>query len=81
VLVTTETLFFQITDEQLANAATTFPHNSPKTKEAYYYRSVFESKFGSRLCQLIPYQWLPKWIDCQDPSARALAHYQNDEDD
>uniref|UniRef100_A0A6F9D6E7 Asparagine synthetase [glutamine-hydrolyzing] n=1 Tax=Phallusia mammillata TaxID=59560 RepID=A0A6F9D6E7_9ASCI len=70
----------KVTDEQMENAAQTFPHNTPRSKEAYYYRSVFENRFGSKLAKLIPYQWMPKWIECDDPSARVLSHYKNDEE-
>ena len=32
------------------------------------------------MSKLIPYIWMPKWMDdCSDPSARVLAHYENDE--
>ena len=46
----------------------------PHTKEAYYYRLVFEELFP-RQHSLIPYYWLPKWSDVTEPSARVLAHY------
>lgn len=28
---------------------------------------------------LIPYIWMPKWIDATDPSARTLKHYKDSE--
>ena len=34
-----------VTDEEFANAATTFPLNPPQSKEEYYYRKLFEDKF------------------------------------
>merc|ERR1712054_8776 len=37
----------QITDEQLSQAQWRFPEKTPKTKEAYFYRDIFESHFGS----------------------------------
>eukprot|EP00656_Telonema_subtile_P014658 TRINITY_DN17556_c0_g1_i1.p1 TRINITY_DN17556_c0_g1~~TRINITY_DN17556_c0_g1_i1.p1 ORF type:complete len:481 (-),score=156.52 TRINITY_DN17556_c0_g1_i1:91-1533(-) len=34
-----------ITDAQMASAAKRFPHNTPGTKEGYWYREIFESHF------------------------------------
>jgi len=34
-----------VSDLMLKNASFRFPENTPQTKEAYYYRSVFESHF------------------------------------
>ena len=34
-----------VTDQQLESASKVFPHQTPLTKEAYYYRTIFESKF------------------------------------
>uniref|UniRef100_H2YGT0 Asparagine synthetase [glutamine-hydrolyzing] n=1 Tax=Ciona savignyi TaxID=51511 RepID=H2YGT0_CIOSA len=68
-----------ISDEELDKARENYPFHTPRTKEALFYRRTFESKFGSKLSKLIPYQWLPRWTGSDDPSARVLAHYQNDE--
>jgi asparagine synthase (glutamine-hydrolysing) len=35
----------RVSDKQLAHAAQRFPVNPPKTKEAYYFRQLFESHF------------------------------------
>uniref|UniRef100_H2YGS9 Asparagine synthetase [glutamine-hydrolyzing] n=1 Tax=Ciona savignyi TaxID=51511 RepID=H2YGS9_CIOSA len=69
-----------ISDEELDKARENYPFHTPRTKEALFYRRTFESKFGSKLSKLIPYQWLPRWTGSDDPSARVLAHYQNDEE-
>merc|ERR1711935_1077082 len=37
----------EITDAQLEQAKHRFPHFAPATKEAYYYRQIFESHFPS----------------------------------
>ncbi len=37
----------RVTDAELAAAAERFPNNPPATKEAYWYRSIFESHFGT----------------------------------
>lgn len=69
-------LFFQsqIDESMLAQANKTFTGVIPKSKEAYYYRQVFEDLFPG--CgHLIPYYWMPKWSDTDDPSARTLNHY------
>jgi asparagine synthase (glutamine-hydrolysing) len=43
----------KVSDAELAAAAFRFPHNTPATKEAFYFRSVFENHFpqpSARLC-------------------------------
>ncbi|PBQ27331.1 asparagine synthase B [Shewanella algae] len=35
----------QVEDKELANARFRFPHNTPETKEAYFYRCFFEEHF------------------------------------
>jgi len=52
--------------------AAQFKHLTPKTAEAYYYRSIFNQYYGSaETC--IPYFWMPRWVKATDPSARTLA--------
>ena len=63
-------------DEELRQAPLYFPHNTPRTKEAYYYRTIFEKYYMGR-AQWIPYFWMPKWSDTKDPSARTLGHYKH----
>jgi len=47
---------------------------TPMTKEAYYYRQIFEELYPG--CDhLIPYYWMPKWVDAIDSSQRVLPHY------
>jgi len=44
----------------------------PQTAEAYYYRKVFNEKYG-HVSHLVPYFWMPKWSpETTDPSARTL---------
>jgi len=64
----------QICDKELKEASILFPHNTPKTKEALYYRRLFEKYYPGR-AEWIPYFWMPKWIASGDPSARTLKHY------
>ena len=51
-----------------------YTHNPPKTKEALYYRQVFESFYVYD--KILDHMWLPKWSGEQkDPSARLLTHF------
>ena len=50
-----------------------FPHNTPTTEEAYWYRTLFVEYYGDHRATVIPHMWLPKWVEGgQDPSARTL---------
>ena len=54
-----------------------YTHNSPKTDEARWYRSVYESAYGSAAANLIPHMWMPQWSpETTDPSARTLGLYE-----
>jgi len=67
-----------ISDEEFELKKHRFVHDTPKIKEAYFYRKVFESFYGT-FDSSTPYQWLPKWCgDVSDPSARVLEIYQAD---
>lgn len=63
-----------VSDEALANAATRFTHDPPKSKEAYFYRDLFEGIYG--LYEAVQglrasiQRWVPKWSDTEDPSGR-----------
>ena len=63
-------------DEELANAPTNYPHNTPKTAEALLYRRLFEEQYGKKSVNVIPYMWMPRWSpETTDPSARTLSLY------
>lgn len=49
-------------------------HNNPVTAEQMYYRSVFESCYPG-MANVVPYYWMPKYVDASDASARTLAEY------
>ena len=49
-------------------------HLLPKTKEQYYYRKIFEEAYPGQ-GSIIPYFWMPKYIDATDASARTLPIY------
>jgi asparagine synthase (glutamine-hydrolysing) len=61
----------QITDEEMEQAATFFPHNTPSTKEAMYMRKIFHKHFPSDAAAKSVLKWIPKWQKNEDPSGRA----------
>ena len=69
----------QVTEEQLERAEETYPYNTPLTKEAYFYRSIFHKHFPQVAAAQTVRKWIPKWQENQDPSGRAnAAHVQAD---
>lgn len=46
----------RVSDEEMAKAAETFPHETPQSKEEYYYRRVFNSHYGYK-CDKVPTPW------------------------
>lgn len=69
----------QVTDEELANAATVYPYCTPTTKEAYLYRKIFCERVGAHRQDVLPGYWQPKWnangklVEAyMDPSALVL---------
>ena len=67
-----------ITDEEFHKEAPKIRYNTPQTKEAYYYRKLFQ-KYYKNHDNLVPYMWLPKWCgEVTDPSARVLTIYKAD---
>ncbi len=63
----------KVTDEQLGSAAELFPYNTPSTKEAYYYRTIFHKYYPQVSAAQTVRKWIPKWQENQDPSGRANA--------
>jgi len=55
-----------------------YDYNQPMTKEQLYYRKIF-NKYYTKSCEkLIPYFWMPKFIEgVSDASARTLQVYQS----
>jgi asparagine synthase (glutamine-hydrolysing) len=69
----------QVTDDQLTGAGVEFPYNSPTSKEAYFYRSIFNKYYPQVSAAQTVRKWIPKWQENQDPSGRAnAAHLQAD---
>ena len=49
-------------------------HNRPSTKEQIYYRTLFDEFYPD--CEnVVPYFWMPKWVESNDASARTLSIY------
>ena len=42
--------------------------------EKYYYKKLFDS-FYPNCSSILPYFWMPKYTNAQDPSARTLTFY------
>lgn len=65
----------EVSDAMLKIAAKKFHHNPPKTKEACFYRNIFEDLFGKYGSAqglregVVP--WVPLWSESEDPSGRA----------
>lgn len=81
----------QITDAQMKNAGFRFAFNTPTTKEAYFYREIFDSLFpGEAAAACVPggpsiacstptaIAWDKSFSNNADPSGRAIAGVHND---
>ena len=71
-----ERSWYQVINEMLSNVnIPDLNYNKaylrPKTKEQLYYRYLFETNYPGRE-NVIPYFWMPKWSNTDDPSARTL---------
>ena len=69
----------QVSDADFAKAAEFYPYNTPATKEAFFYRTLFHKHFPQVAAAQTVRKWIPKWQENQDPSGRAnAAHVQSD---
>jgi asparagine synthase (glutamine-hydrolysing) len=79
-----------VSDRDFAVSARRFPINTPATKEAYFYRRIFEQHFSSDACaHTVPggksiacsspaaIAWDAAFADAVDPSGRAIAGVHN----
>ena len=76
----TERSWFEIVQEHVAREYGDVPlgpvdHVPPKTAEARLYRRWFQEDIGERFAHVIPYYWMPRWVEATDPSARTLSLY------
>jgi asparagine synthase (glutamine-hydrolysing) len=81
----------EISDEQLKNAKFKFPFQPPKSKEEFYYRSIFAEHFPSQAAaQTVPslpsvacssevaLEWDESFKNLNDPSGRAVSNVHSD---
>jgi asparagine synthase (glutamine-hydrolysing) len=74
-----------VSDAEMKHAANRFPDNTPRTKEAFWYRTIFETHFPQRAAmETIPggpsvacstaaaALWDAAWAGKEDPSGRAV---------
>ncbi|MEI6877312.1 MAG: asparagine synthase-related protein, partial [Spirochaetota bacterium] len=75
----------EVSDSDLANAKHKFPVKTPNTKEAFWYRSIFQEHFPNpSAAELVPdgpsiacssptaIKWDAAWASMADPSGRAV---------
>jgi asparagine synthase (glutamine-hydrolysing) len=55
-------------------------HNEPKTLEQQYYRKIFESHY-TNMANVVPYFWMPRFVEATDASARTLDLYNTQDQD
>ncbi|CAO3670445.1 unnamed protein product [Umbelopsis vinacea] len=62
-----------VTDEQLSKAGEKWKKDTPTNKEAYMYRTIFDSWFPQEACTASVVRWIPRadWGCSEDPSGRA----------
>ncbi len=63
----------QVSDTDFELAKELFPYNTPTTKEAFFYRSIFHKFYPQTSAAETVRKWIPKWQQNQDPSGRANA--------
>lgn len=69
----------QVLDADFETAAKLYPYNTPTTKEAFFYRSIFHKYYPQNSAAETVRKWIPKWQENQDPSGRAnSAHVKAD---
>lgn len=67
-----------ISDEEFTIESQKYNINiRPKTKEALYYRRIYDLYYGN-ISELIPKYWMPQWTQTDDPSATVLACHSGD---
>jgi len=62
------------TSEAISTAAMDISTNPPKTAEQWNYRKIFERLYPG-FANVVPYFWMPKYVEAKDASARTLAIY------
>jgi len=74
---------YEIIQEHISNMgnlpifyAIHYDHNNPDTKEKQYYRYLYETYYSGTE-KVVPYFWMPKWVNATDASARTLDIYED----
>ncbi|KAJ4357689.1 asparagine synthetase [Didymosphaeria variabile] len=62
----------KVTDEMMKNPKPEWGSDVPDSKEAYWYRTMFDEHFPS-YCASTVMRWTPTWSTQTDPSGRAIA--------
>jgi len=65
----------KVSEAEMSGAALVFPHNTPHSKEAYYYRRLFVRHFSGTPAAHTVMKWIPTWQENKDPSGRASSHH------
>eukprot|EP01111_Echinosteliopsis_oligospora_P011012 TRINITY_DN3531_c0_g1_i2.p1 TRINITY_DN3531_c0_g1~~TRINITY_DN3531_c0_g1_i2.p1 ORF type:complete len:555 (+),score=168.61 TRINITY_DN3531_c0_g1_i2:79-1743(+) len=61
----------EVDDASFALRSETFPYDTPDTKEAYFYRKIFETMYADKSTRESVSHWVPTWGASKDPSGRA----------
>ncbi|KAL4906450.1 hypothetical protein BDW74DRAFT_150390 [Aspergillus multicolor] len=61
-----------VTDEMMKNPKPEWGDDIPDTKEAYWYRMMFDEHFPPSCASTVE-RWVPTWSKQSDPSGRAIA--------
>jgi asparagine synthase (glutamine-hydrolysing) len=60
----------QVSDKDWEAREQRFPYNTPQTREAFWYRSLFEEMFPQESAIKTVHAWIPTWSASTDPSGR-----------
>jgi asparagine synthase (glutamine-hydrolysing) len=63
-----------ILSDAISTAAMDISVNPPKTEEQWNYRKIFERLYPG-FANVVPYFWMPRYVEAKDASARTLAIY------
>ncbi|KAL1994344.1 hypothetical protein VTN49DRAFT_3013 [Thermomyces lanuginosus] len=65
-----------VTDEMMKNPKPEWGDDIPDTKEAYWYRMMFDEHFPPHCASTVK-RWIPNWSKQTDPSGRAISIHHN----
>jgi len=63
----------EINDATFAKRQELFSYDTPQTKEAFWYRQIFEAHFPQQSARETVTKWVPTWGGSTDPSGRVQA--------